>query len=204
MVPMSTSDDQVRFTILELLYNRKENNPAGSGVDRAIIQDALKLDEKQLDSNMSYLEEKSLVSLVRLSGSQWTFAKITVDGVDVIENKERYADKFSFTQTATSHASDGSQGFSKILKSQTNFPEQLSDAFKQALDQVRVSTLPVKEREKIEKQLRSLEKELQKTPKTDLAVIQRDWEWLKKNANSSTQYISNVVLEAIKIALAIQ
>jgi hypothetical protein len=201
---MSISDDQVRFNILELLYNRKENNPAGSGVDRAIIQDALKLDEKQLDNNMSYLEEKSLVSLVRLSRSQWMFAKITVDGVDVIENKERYTDKFSFTQAATSHASDGSEDFSKILKSQTKFPEQLSDAFKRALDQVRVSTLPVKEREKIEKQLRSLEKELQKTPKTDLAVIQRDWEWLKKNANSSTQYISNVVLEAIKIALAIQ
>jgi len=201
---MSSSDDQARFNILELLYNRQQNNPAGSGVDRAIIQDALKLSEKQLDTNMSYLEEKNLVSLVRLSGSQWTFAKINVDGVDVIENKERYADKFSFTQAVASQTSENSEVLTKTPRIQTSFHEQLSDGFKQALDQVRVSDLSVKEREKIEKQLRSLERELQKTPKIDLAAVQRDWDWLRKYANASTKSVSGVVLEAIKLALGVQ
>lgn len=201
---MSISDDQVRLKILELLYNRQGNNPESSGIDRAIIQDALKLSQQQLDNNMSYLEEQSLVSLVRLSGSQWTFAKITLEGMNVIENKERYSDKFSFTQSITGQTSETQQGLSKTPLSQASFSEQLSVSFKQALDHIRVSNLPAKEREKIEKQLRTLEKELQKTPKIDLAPIQKDWEWLKKNANSSTPTISRVVLEAIKIALDLQ
>ena len=49
---ISVSDDQMRLDILELLYKHLRDDPAHSGVDRAIIQDTLKLSEKQIDVNV--------------------------------------------------------------------------------------------------------------------------------------------------------
>jgi hypothetical protein len=197
---MSVSDDQVCLDILELLYKHLNDNPAGSGVDRAIIQDTLKLSEQQMDINMTYLENKTLVTLFRTVSSQWTFAKITADGIDVIENKERYADKFPFTQASTSQIHEN---VFQTVRSQVSFTQQVTDAFKQAYDQVRVTKLSTSDKEKIEKQLKALEKELQKTKKADLGAIQKNWEELKKKASWLSPAIAQVVLEGIKIALDI-
>jgi hypothetical protein len=200
---MSVSDDQVRLNILELLHKHLRDHPNGSGVDRAIIQDALKISEKQMDLNTSYLEDKTLVTLFRTTSSQWTFAKITAEGIDVIENKERYVDKFPFTQTSTSQMNEGSQesDFQEPVQSQVSFTQQVTDAFTQAYDQVRATKLSTDNKGKIEKQLKALEKELLKTKKADLNTIQKSWEWLKKNASSLSPAIAQVVLEGIKIAL---
>ena len=194
---MSESDDQVCLDILELLYNHLED-PMASGVDRAIIQDTLKLSERQMDINMSYLEEKTLVKLFRTIGSKWTFAKITSDGIDAIENKERYSDKFPFIQTSTVKIHEG------MHENAVSFTEQVTEAFKQASNQVRATKLSTVDKEKIEKQLKSLEKELQKTKKADLGRIQTEWELLKKKASWLCPSIANVVLEGIKIALGIE
>ena len=194
---ISVSDDQVRLDILELLYKHLRDDPTGSGVDRAIIQDTLKLSEKQMDINISYIEDKTLVTLSRTISSQWTFAKITADGIDVIENKERYVDKFPFAQASTSQIHEGVH--EKVI-----FTQQVTDAFKQAYDQVRATKLSTADKEKIEKQLKALEKELQKTKKADLGTIQKNWEELKKKASWLSPAIAQVVLEGIKIALDLQ
>ena len=98
---MSTPDEQIRLNILEFLYKRATDNPDSSGVDRAIIQAVLQMPVSQMDANMTFLEEKNLVTLSRMGGSQWTFAKITGEGIEVVENKERFATKLSVSQTAT-------------------------------------------------------------------------------------------------------
>ena len=199
---MPVSDDQVRLDILELLYKHRVDTAARSGVDRAIIQDTLKVSEKQMDFNISYLEDNALVTLSRTIGTQWTFAKITSDGIDVIENKERYADKFSFIQASTTKIQD--EDHEKIIKSvvsEASFSLQVTDTFRQARDQVRAAKLSRSDEEKIEKQLKALEKELQKTKKADLGTIQKDWEELKKKASWLSPTIAQIVLEGIKKAL---
>ena len=199
---MPVSDDQVRIDILEVLYKHLTDDPTSSGVDRAIIQDTLKISESQMDLNMSYLEEKTLVTLFRIKGSQWTFAKITAEGIDVVENKERHAEKFPFTQATTNQIhKDVHENVIQIEQSQVSFSQQVTNAFNQAYNQVETSKLSKAEKGKIEKQLNALEKELQKTRRADLGTIQKLWEWLKRNASWLSPTIAQVVLEGIKIVL---
>lgn len=199
---MSVSDDQVRATILELLYKRAKEAPESSGVDRAIIQDTLKDAGKLMDDNITFLEQKGLVTLSKGDGKQWTFAKISLDGVEVIEDKERYAAKFSLVQALTSQTPEGDQeAISEREQSPLSFDELLRESFKQAYDQIRAANLPMSDRGKIEKQLREFEKELQKTKKADLGSIQKSWDWLNKYAHSLTPVIAPAVMETIKIRL---
>ena len=199
---MSTSDDQVRLEILELLHKRLGDDPKRSGVDRAIIQDSLKLSEKQMDINMSYLVDKALVTLTWTLGSQWTFAKITADGTDVIENKERYTFKYPFVRALSSQILDESDKtvFQTVVP-EGNFGQTMADAFRQSRDQIYAANLSRADKEKIEKNLRALEKELSKNKKADLGTIQKDWEELKKKASWLTPPISQFVLEVIKNVL---
>jgi hypothetical protein len=199
---MSTSDPQVSIDILQLLYNRVSDDPTSSGVDRAIIQATLKLDEKQMDDNMAYLEANELVAVSRIGGYKWTFAKITGDGIDVVENKEKYADKFTFTQTASSQVPlEGQAKMSQKLQPKLSFPEQVSIAFKQASDQVLGAKISNGDKGKIEKQLRELEKELLKARKADLGSIQKHWEAINKNASWLRPVMTPVVLEAVKLVM---
>jgi hypothetical protein len=191
---ISVSDDQVRLDILALLHKNLKDSPTGSGVDRAIIQDTLKLSENQMDINMLYLEDKTLVTVRRTISSQWTFAKITTEGIDVMENKERYVDKFPFAQTSKNQIHE-------VAHEKVSFNQQLTDVFNQAYDQVRATKLSPSDKEKIEKQLKALEKELQKTKKADLGAIQKSWEGLKKKASWLSPAIAQVILEEMKIVL---
>jgi hypothetical protein len=198
---MSPSDDQARLNILELLYEHVKDYPASLGVDRAIIEATLGLSQKQMDDDTLYLEEKALVALTRTTGSQWIFAKITADGIDVIENKERYADKFSFTQATISILPKEELENIQATQPEVSFTQQITEAFNSAYDQVHASTVSSSEKKKIEKQLSILEKDLQKAKKIDLASIQKNWDWVKKNANWVCPIVAPVVLEGIKIAL---
>jgi hypothetical protein len=197
---MSASDDQTRIDILELLY-RRTKDPGSSKVDRAIIAATLGLPEKNMDVNMLHLEEKALVSLSRSGGRpQWTFAKITEDGVRVMENKERYAEKFPFTQVKTSLAPEAGKESAAEIAPDLSPTEQVADSFNQAYNQIRDANISDNERKKLEKELNNLEKELRKE-RIDLGSIQKQWEWLRKNANWLCPVVAPLVLEEIKKAL---
>ena len=188
--------------ILELLIKRISDDPASVGLDRAIIQATLQISPKQVDDNMSYLAERNLVALAGTASGKWTFAKITADGIDVVENKELYPDKFSFAQTSINQITSEDKD-ETFKKSQTKFSfnEKVADTFKQASDQVLNANLSIGEKAKIEKQLKALEKELLKTKKADLGTIQKEWEGLKKNAGWLSPTLALVVLEAIRATL---
>ncbi len=198
---MSVSDNQVLLDILELLHKHISDDPESRGIDRAIIQATLQIPLKQMDDIITLLAQRNLVILAGTTGGKWTFAKITTDGIDVIENREKYADKLSLIQTLTDPNSE--EGFDEAFKKSPphSFTEQVTDAFKQASDQVLGATISVGEKGKLEKQLRSLEKELLKGRKADLNSIQKDWEGLKKNAGWLTPTIAPVLLEGIRVAL---
>jgi len=198
---MTVSDNQVLLDILELLHKNISDDPASPGVDRAITQATLQILPKEMDDNMSYLAERNLVALAGTASGKWTFAKITTDGIDFIDNKERYEGKFPFSQASSQIQEEGQEKVFQTVQPQASFPEQISNAFKQASDQVLGAKISSGEKEKIEKQLKSLEKELLKTKKADLGVIQKDWEWLKKNADWVIPALASVVLEGIRVAL---
>jgi hypothetical protein len=200
---MSTPDNQVRHDILELLYKRFRDDENSSGVDRAIIQANLGLTEKQMDTNMLYLEEKALVAFSITKGSQWTIAKITADGIAVLQNKERYADKLPSTQAITNQIPKDNQNAIHPVQPELSFTEQLAEAFDKANHQVFAKNISSSKKGKIEKQLRELERELRKVEKADLGKIQQSWEWLKKNAGWVNPTIAQVVLEGVKTALEI-
>jgi len=193
------SDKQERMEILQLLYKRQIENPKFSELDRAIIQDALKFSKDQLESNILYLKEKNLVTFTKYADSKWIFAKITLEGINVIENKDRYVDQYTFTQASTNQTDENNT--QTITHSNLNsYPEQLTMAFNQARNQIRGTRLPNSNLIKIEKQLKDLEVELQKN-KIDLGKIQKICNELSKNDYSINPSISKVVLETIRTAL---
>jgi hypothetical protein len=198
---MSVSDNQILLDILELLHKHISDDPASPGVDRAIIQAALQSSPKQMDDNMSYLAERNLVALAGTASGKWSFVKITTDGINIIENKEQYADKFPFAQASSQIQEECQENVSRTTQVQVSFTEQVSNAFKQASDQVLDAKISPGEKGKMEKQLKSLERELLKTRKADLGSIQKYWEWLKKNADWLSPTLVPVVLEGLRVAL---
>jgi hypothetical protein len=199
---VSVVDEQVCLDILVLLYKNLSGDPASSGVDRAIVQATLNIPQLDMDTNISYLEDKALVTLSRTGSSYWTFAKITGEGIDVIENKERYKDKFPFTQATSQIPQEGER--KKVFQTtqpQVNFAQQVTDAFKQASNQVLSAKISTGDKVKIDKQLKALEKELLKAKRADLGAIQKDWEWVKKNAAWASPTVAGVVLEGVKLVL---
>jgi hypothetical protein len=203
-VPLMMPNDQICIDILHLLYNLVSDDPESSGVDRAIIQATLHIPQTQMDNSVTYLAKNGLVSLSGMMGTRWTFAKITGDGIDVLENKERYAEKYPFSQLTSSQAPKQPQdSLRQTVELQVSFEEQVAIATRQASDQVLAAQISKGDKRKIEKQLKSLEKELLKARKADLNRIQKDWLWLKKNANWATSALAPAVLEAAKKALSI-
>ena len=198
---MSLTDNQVLLNSLELLYKYINSDPANPGVDKAIIQATLQISPKQVDDNISYLAERKLVALAGAISGKWTFAKITAEGIEVIENKEGYSDKFPFTKASSQILKGDPEKVFQTADSQVSFSEQVSNVFKQASDQVLSSKLSSGEKGKIGKQLKALEKELLKTEKADLGTIQKHWEGLKKNAGWLSPTLAPVMLEEIRVVL---
>jgi hypothetical protein len=200
---MSLSDNQVRLDILQILYNHTSDNPTSLGVDRAIIQATLQISQQQMDEAVSFLEANGLAILSRAGSAKWTFAKITSDGLDVVENKERYAEKYAFTQNTSTQIKENQQQVSKS-QTKTAFQDLLTTTFRQASDQVLSSSASNNDKGKIEKQLKEFQKELLKGGKADLGSIRKKWEGLKKNASWLTPTLGATVLETIKLILDLE
>jgi hypothetical protein len=184
-VPTLISDDQARIEILQLLYKRQTESPNTAGLDRAIIQAVIKLSEEQLESNMLYLQEKALITFSKRAGSKWVFAEITVEGIKAITGEVKFENSIQ-------------ESFPE------NYPEYVAEVFKQARYQIRETRLPNSTKEKLEKQLKALEAELQKVKKTDLGKIQKIYNELNENPYGITPAISKVVLTTIKTTLNLQ
>lgn len=193
------SESQIRLDILQLLYNKASDNPSNFGVDRAIIQATLQITQQQLDDSMTFLEANGLVALSRIGG-KWTFAKITGEGLNVIENKQQYAEKYAFAQASTSQLQEQTGNVPRIQAKQ-NFADLVSSSFKLASDQVLDANIPNNDKGRIERQLRELQKQLLKAEKADLGSIKKEWDWLKKNAAFVCPILAPTVLQSIKLII---
>ena len=89
-----SSNKEIRYNILNNLYGHFHENPKSMGINRPNMMKSLNVQENLMDANMVYLKEKHLVKIMGTMSAIWHSAKITAFGIDVIENKEKFKDKF--------------------------------------------------------------------------------------------------------------
>ena len=82
--------------ILRLLSEEVKKGPLVWGVHRSLIQEAMKIPDRNLDSSIAYLARSGMVKLVTAHSADWIWAKITSVGMDVLENPTHYEDRFPF------------------------------------------------------------------------------------------------------------
>lgn len=200
----SLSDNQVRRLILEILYKKAKENPTSAYINRAKMVDILKIPENQIDFNTFYLRDKVLVKLLTAMGSPWICAEITAFGIDVIENKEEFANQFSFVNAIIQVQGDNYGNIAQAVgESVINFNQQVSEAFNKAYGMIESKdNLTSEQKEEIKENTKLLEKELKKT-EPDAGRIQQFWKWLKSNGEWVVPTLTQVVMEGIKIACGV-
>lgn len=81
-----SKEQEIRTNVLKVLYVFAKNNPWGM-MDRSEVKSKVGIeDDKILDFNMFYLEEKGFVKLTKFMGVAWALAQITSAGVDFVES----------------------------------------------------------------------------------------------------------------------
>lgn len=201
----SLSNDEIRLAILKLLHDEDQED-AFSSIDKKKIMETLQISDKQADFNIRHLSNKKLVKLFWAKFSFEWRAKITIEGIDVVEHKEKYSDQFPFMQVTvqTQNIQGNAYGVTQAAdNAQVSFSQQINDTFQRAYVQVEKANIPTEQKEEINKNLKDLEKELQKGKEMDTNTIKKAIERLKQNANWVVSLLAQVVTEGLKIACGI-
>jgi len=195
------SNDETRHLILEILYRHAREKGTRIGLRLDQIQKMLNIPDNLVIFNLEYLDQKGLITMKRLA-SGWENISISAYGIDVIERKDEFRDKFPFIQTTIQEIHGDVYGtVIQGVSSQIIFNLQLVDAFQQARKITEMKQdISSEDREKINENLDSLEDELKKE-ESDAGKIQRTWKWLKRNANWVVPILTQVVLEGLKRSL---
>ena len=189
-------NDQIRFNILEILYEDYFNNPGDIGKNKNEMQKSLALSENLLDSNILYLKEKGLIQLVSIIGSLWEFAKITAFGIDVVEQKERYREQFPFIMVQQIHGNV----YGNVVQAKDSHVtiQEISKAFQEASSLTEAKTdIPPDLKKEVKETLLTLEEEVKKK-EPDAGKIQKFWQWLKRNANWVVPSLTSIITDVIK------
>ena len=134
-MPSTINNQEIRHRILDAHYKNKQGAPRGLGVERNTMLEKLQVSANLMDFNMSYLEEKGLVKLFGYFGALWNIAQITAFGMDVIENKEQYGEKFPFIKTIIQEIHGDVIGpVIQTVDSQITFNQQMNNGFQQAYE----------------------------------------------------------------------
>jgi hypothetical protein len=199
----AVANSELRHQILEILYRSAQQNSLIFGVDRAKMKELLQVSESQIDFNVIYLKEKGLVELLQpLGKGQWSFARITAFGIDVIEDKDRFKENFPFILTNIQQIyGDVNAPVTQAVGSQVNFEQQVNTAFDQVQILIeRKEVITLEQKDEIKVRLGLLKEELKKQ-EPDVGKIQGLWKWFKQNASWVVPTLSQVVLEGTKLAL---
>jgi len=194
-----TENDQFRRKILELFYGKALKSPNDCGVTRDEVKTFLSVPENVVDLNVLYLHGKNLVKIVRLMPRHWESAVITPEGMDVVEHKEKYVEKFPFMQVNLQKINGDVYGSAfQAVNSQVSFSQQMTEAFNEVYDKLKANlSLLSEEKEETTNNLKILETEL-RSENADLGRIQKSWNWLKQNADWVVPTLTQVVLEGIR------
>ena len=92
------SDDEIRYSILTLLYKKAKESPDSRILHRKKIVEILCIPENSVYFNLNYLEEAKLIEKVDMfySSEGWGGDRVTASGIDVVEHKEKNKNCFPF------------------------------------------------------------------------------------------------------------
>ena len=90
------SHDQIRHSILTMLYEKAEKSPNDSEINRDKLIVILKIADNIIDFNVSYLEQEQLLKTREVPNAPWLLAKITSSGMNAIEHKDENKNRYSF------------------------------------------------------------------------------------------------------------
>ncbi|HEX7319193.1 MAG TPA: hypothetical protein VF399_02410 [bacterium] len=138
---------EIRRKILEMTHERFQEHPYYRITPKE-FKDALGIDIRQLHYNIIYLEEKGYLELQKpLEGSLFVGAKITVRGIDLVEDEYKFDTLFPVPKDTTSIQLNVFKDFEKLAEKVETLPE-LSDDLKELI---------VEELREIQKELKKIE-----------------------------------------------
>jgi len=190
-------NDEVRYRILQILYDYYHENPTGVGFSRKPMFDLLNVQENLMDANMLYLEEKRLVRIHGSMAYAWNWAKIKAFGIDVIENKEKYKNRFPFINVQQIHGDVYGNVVQAGGDSHVTIV-QIDEAFQRARDLTEAKADISEELKKnVEDNLTTLKEEIKKD-ELELGKIQKIWKWLKETASWVVPILKDIILKVME------
>lgn len=192
------SNNEIRYSILQHLYRLHFEDPSSFGIARVELLRLIGTQENLMDSNMLYLEEKGLVRLEKVMGSLWAWARVTALGIDVIENKEMYKQRFPFITVQIQEIHGDVHGNVVQAEGSQVTIQQIDGAFQTARSMTESKTdISQEVKKEIQENLVALQEEIEKK-EPDAGKIQRSWSWLKRNANWVVPVLAQIVSEVVK------
>jgi hypothetical protein len=87
---------EVQISILTLLYKQNKAHPNDPELTRQQIVEGLGIPENGIILNANYLEEKDLIYYEDTAEGVFIWAKITANGIDALDNKEKMKRTWNF------------------------------------------------------------------------------------------------------------
>ena len=170
------TDIEIRRKILEMLYEKFKEHPYYRITPKEFT-DALNIGLKELSYNIIYLEEKGCLELQKpLEGSIFVGARITIKGIDLVEDRYQFDLIFPISKSETSTQNDAFKEFNFLIDKIKS-----SDKIKNDLKEIVIE------------EINALQRELKKNKPS----YSRVKEFLNKIKDRDS-YISEQVLEILK------
>jgi hypothetical protein len=197
------ANDQIRLKILELLHKTAQENPRGMEITNHDIAKDLSVPENLTDFNLQYLGGKGLVKNYRFTSGGY-FVKITAFGCDVVEHKNKFASQFPFVEVTIQNQNIQGNAYG-LVQAAGNAKVTINQqqAFQQAYSQIENSDLKREQKDFLQKHVKELEQELQKSTNADVSAIKTTWTKVKENASWLIPTLAQAVTEGIKIVCGV-
>lgn len=176
-------NNETRRKILKILYEKYQQHPYGSVSHKELIRH-LGISKNELYSNIVYLDEKGYARLVNTIGSLFFSARITIKGIDLIEDESEFNVKFPVRQNVTHIEGDMigvvSQGDNAQISSQVSI--QIGENFNNILQKIDSNTdFDAETKESLKSKVQEIKAEIQKT-EPDGSKIKSAFDFLKQKA----------------------
>ncbi len=178
-------NNQIRRKILQILYDYEIENPGGL-TPSGIVKKHLQVEDKIIDFNLNYLENKGYLKLTRLHGSL-PLSRITSGGIDIVEDNNQLDEKFPLIHQTIVHNSPGT-----VIDSQ-NVSINIVNSFNQIYEEINQQN--PENRDLIIEKVNFIERELGKKD-MDKSKVRKMYEWLQRNANWIMPSLSQVMVSA--------
>lgn len=175
---------QIQRQILQILNKFNDENP-GYYLVRSYLLDKLKIDDKELEKNVLYLNKEKYVDISRGIGTIFNSVKITGKGINLMENSELP----NFTVSAD-------QSNDEII---TSSDLKIKNTFNEIYNAI--EHLNLENKDEILKKVNIIREELKKD-EINTSKIKDSTKWLKKNARWTVLPLAQIIVTVYGLDLS--